>query len=300
MNVKTGTENRERRHDGLSVRVSLIVYLIALAAVVFGKFDKFASYFVAIVLHEIAHAAVANGLGYKLNEFRLMPYGAALVGSFDDASARDEYRIAIAGPLANVIIAVLCAALWWFVPVAQYVTEDFVFANVTIAATNVLPVYPLDGGRIVLAFASKKKPREYAYKRLRIVGFVIGGVFAAAFVASLFYGINPTFASMSAFMVFSALIPDKHCAYRRLYQVAYRAEKARKGLPLRTVVISASAPARTLLRSLNSEYYTEFRVVDENFAFVATVTETDLEQMSGTAFSGMVRAVVEAVSEKAE
>ena len=300
MNAKTVTENREQGRDGLNVRISLIVYLIALAAVIFGKFDKFVSYFVAIVLHEIAHAAVANGLGYRLNEFRLMPYGAALIGSFDDANARDERKIAIAGPLVNVILAVLCAALWWLVPAVQYVTEDFVFADVTIAATNVLPVYPLDGGRIALAFASEKKPRELAYKKLRIVGFVVGGVFAAAFVASLFYGANPTFASMAAFMVFSALIPDKHCAYKRLYQVAYRAKKAKKGLPLRTIVIAVSAPARTLLRSLNSEYYTEFRVVDENFAFIATVTETDLERLSGTVFSGSVSAVVGATSTKAK
>lgn len=298
MNAKTATENREQKRDRLNVRVSLIVYLIALAAVIFGKFDKFVSYFIAIVLHEIAHATVANGLGYRLNEFCLMPYGAALIGIFDDANARDERKIAIAGPLVNVILAVLFAALWWLVPAAQYVTEDFVFANITIAATNVLPVYPLDGGRIVLAFASEKKPRELAYKRLRIVGFVVGVIFAAAFVVSLFYGANPTFASMSAFMVFSALIPDKHCAYKRLYQVAYRVKKARKGLPLRTVVISASAPARALLRSLNSEYYTEFRVVDENFVFVATVTETDLERLIGTAFSGTVSGVVAAISEK--
>lgn len=284
--------NSEKSRGGLSVRVSLIVYLIALAAVIFGKFDKFASYFIAIVLHEIAHAVTANALGYRLNEFRLMPYGAALIGVFDGASTSDERKIAIAGPLTNIVLAVVLAAVWWLIPASQYFTEDFVFANVTIAATNVLPVYPLDGGRIVLAFMSEKAPRETAYKRLRCVGFVIGGAFAAAFVISLFYGINPTFATMSAFMVLSALIPDNHCAYKRLYRVAYRAEKAKKGLPLRTVVVADSASARTLFRLLNAEYYTEFRVVDENFAVVSTLTETDLERICGGVFTGTVRNVV--------
>lgn len=284
--------NSEKPRDGLTIRVSLIVYLIALAAVIFGKFDKFASYFVAIVLHEIAHAVTAHSLGYRLTEFRLMPYGAALLGVFDGASTRDERKIAVAGPLLNVILAVVCAAVWWLVPASQYFTEDFTFANVTIAATNVLPVYPLDGGRIALAFMSEKKPRETAYKRLRVAGFIVGGAFAAAFAVSLFYGANPTFATMSAFMVFSAMIPDDHCAYKRLYQVAYRAEKAKKGLPLRTVVIAASAPARTLLRSLNAEYYTEFRVVNDDFASVATLTETDLERVGGSAFSGTVDGVI--------
>ncbi len=290
--------NSEKPRDGLTIRVSLIVYLIALAAVIFGKFDKFASYFVAIVLHEIAHAVTANSLGYRLTEFRLMPYGAALIGVFDGASTRDERKIAVAGPLLNVVLAVVCAAVWWLVPAAQYFTEDFTFANVTIAATNVLPVYPLDGGRIALAFMSEKKPREIAYKRLRVAGFIIGGAFAAAFGVSLFYGANPTFATMSAFMVFSALIPDNHCAYKRLYQVAYRAEKAKKGLPLRTVVISSSAPARTLLRSLNAEYYTEFRVVDENFTAVATLTETDIECVDGETFSATVGGLLAKIRER--
>ena len=116
----------------------------------------------------------------------------------------------------------------------------------------------------------------------------MGAVFAAAFVLSLFYGLNPTFATMSAFMLFSAFVPDKHCAYKRLYGLAYRAEKSKKGLPLRTVVIAANAPARSLLRSLNCEYYTEFRVVDGAFETVAVITETELERVDGKSLSGTV------------
>lgn len=299
--TKSASVGESEAKGGLSVKISLLVYLIALASIILGKFDKFVSYFVAIVLHEIAHAAVANRLGYRLGEFRLMPYGAALIGVFDGASPRDERKIAVAGPLLNVVLAIVFAAVWWLVPAMQYFTEDFVLANVTIAATNVLPVYPLDGGRLALAFASEKTPRERAYKKLRIIGFIVGAVFAAAFVLSLFYGLNPTFATMSAFMLFSAFVPDKHCAYKRLYGLAYRAEKSKKGLPLRTVVIAANAPARSLLRSLNCEYYTEFRVVDGAFETVAVITETELERIDGKSLSGTVEEVARlALKKRAE
>lgn len=106
-----------------------------------------------------------------------------------------------AGPALNIILAVLCLSLWWLIPASYYFTENFAYANMSIAAVNLLPVYPLDGGRITLAAASRRINRQTAYKRLRIAGYAVSAVFAGLFVASCFYGANLSFASMSAFIL---------------------------------------------------------------------------------------------------
>ena len=277
----------------MKIRVSVFVYILALAMTFFGFFGQFVSYFAAVVFHEMAHAECARRLGYVLNEFRLMPYGAALIGEFEGADWKDECRIAAAGPALNIILAVLCLALWWLIPASYYFTENFAYANMSIAAVNLLPVYPLDGGRITLAAASRRVNRQTAYKRLRISGYAVSAVFAGLFVASCFYGANLSFASMSAFILLSTVVPDNRCSYQRLYQLSARGGRTMKGLKVQEVILRGDAPARMFFRALNSNYYTEFRIVDGSMRTLARISETELEGLSASAFAGTAAQLIE-------
>lgn len=272
----------------MKIRVSLFVYLMALVMTFFGKIGDFLSYFAAVVLHELAHAEYAKRRGYALTEFRLMPYGAALIGEFEDVSRGDEIRIAAAGPLCNIALILLSVALWWLVPASYCFTEQFVYANLSLAAVNLLPVYPLDGGRIALALLSGKRPRNEAYKKLRIVGYVVGAAFAAAFVASCFFAANPTFLSMSAFIILSTVVPDHRCRYERLYRLTNLDRKAKKGLKVQEVLISDSAPAASLFAHLRSDFFTQFKVVGTDFEAVGVLSENELNDFCGADFSGTV------------
>ena len=262
----------------------------------FGFFGQFVSYFTAVLLHELAHARCASKLGYVLNEFRLMPYGAALIGEFEDADWRDECLIAAAGPLLNVILLIFCIALWWIEPKTYFFTENFAYACLSIAAVNLLPVYPLDGGRIVLALLSRKHNRVAAYKKLRICGYAAGVLFAALFAASCFFGANLSYASMSAFIILSTVIPDNRCRYQRLYQLSVRAKKAKKGMRTQRILLRKDAPSRTLFRWLNSNYYTEFLVVDADFRPLGIFSECDLERLPSEVYGGSVSDVIAACS----
>ena len=262
----------------------------------FGFFGQFVSYFTAVLLHELAHARCASKLGYVLNEFWLMPYGAALIGEFEDADWRDECLIAAAGPLLNVILLIFCIALWWIEPKTYFFTENFAYACLSIAAVNLLPVYPLDGGRIVLALLSRKHNRVAAYKKLRICGYAAGVLFAALFAASCFFGANLSYASMSAFIILSTVIPDNRCRYQRLYQLSVRAKKAKKGMRTQRILLRKDATTRTLFRWLNSNYYTEFLVVDADFRPLGIFSECDLERLPSEVYGGSVSDVIAACS----
>lgn len=270
----------------MKVRISIFVYVFALVMTFLGYFTQLLSYFAAVVLHELAHAESAKHKGYVLNEFRLMPYGAALIGEFEDVNWRDECRIAAAGPLCNVVLAILSVALWWLIPSGYYFTEGFVYANLSLAAVNLLPVYPLDGGRIALALISRKTPRQKAYKRLRIAGIFMSVVFAAAFVASCFFVANPSFLSMSAFILFSTVIPDNRCRYQRLYELSNRAKRVKRGLPVREIAVSRDAPVSVLFGYINANYYTEFRIVDGGMKTLGKISEAELERVEGCAYCG--------------
>lgn len=292
---KQTRKKSEKSTDRMRLHFLLLFYLLALVLFFLGYFLEFVAYLVAMVLHEMAHAEAARRLGYRLTAFKLMPYGAALVGEFEGASAADETKIALAGPFCNVCLAVLFAALLGLVSETYFFAYEFVFANLFLAAVNLLPVFPLDGGRVLLALLSLKIPRQRAYKRMRIAGFVMTAVLCALFVLSFFYGLNFSLAVMAVFIFTSTLIPDKSSVYRQLYRLSYRTERLKKGgLAVCEVMVLSDVPLRTLFRLINANRYTRFRVVDSELNTLFIIEETDLERVSAADFGKAVGTIRQA------
>ncbi len=246
-----------------------------------GCFYDCAIYFTTIVLHELSHAEVGIRLGYTLDKFMLMPYGAALKGEFEGISVKDEILIALAGPLFNCALAIVCTALWWLVPSLYAFTDRLVAANIFTALFNMLPVFPLDGGRITLAAMSRSMPRQKAYRRVRIFGFILAPLLSCLFVALIIFDktVNMSFAVMSAFIFVSTLFPDKNSTYRRVYGMAYMSERMKRGLKMVTVMVPSSLTLIQLDRMLNTNYYTSFVVVDDNMKRLGEISEMELEAM---------------------
>ena len=259
------------------IKISPLVFVFAAVMVFWGYGFTLIGYFVAVVMHEMAHAEVARKRGYVLGKIKIMPYGASLTGEFEGMNCRDEFLIAIAGPLSNVFIAVLFTAVWWLAPAAYFFTEDFVFSNIFTALTNLLPIFPLDGGRAVLAIMSRKLPRQRAYRIVRLFGVIACLLFLALFALSLLYGVNLSFVLMAIFVLGGTLVPDKNSKYQRLYSMAFRSEKLKHGLHVRETMVSDSLSLHDLCKMLSGSYYQRFTVVNDRLQTVGTLTETELE-----------------------
>ncbi len=261
---------------GARLHISFSVVLMAAIAIAAGHLRETLSYAAAVILHEFAHASVAARLGYTLDVLKIMPYGAALTGRFESARARDEFLIAIVGPLSNLVFAVVFVAVWWLVPSLFYYTEVYVTANVFTAVINLLPVFPLDGGRAALALLSVKVPREKAYRVLRIIGFVISAVGIVSAII-FFRALNFSYFTFLVFVLSSALFPDKSSAYRRLYGMSYRMDRIKAGLPVREIMVHVDTTLLACSGLLNPNYYSRFIVTDDKMARRGEIDETALE-----------------------
>ena len=268
---------RKKEQSRFSVSVWTVVFAACMA--ISGRGFMLVGYFIAVVLHEMAHAEAARKRGYALVRIKIMPYGASLTGAFEGMSRRDECAVAIAGPLCNLCLAALVTALWWVAPVTYFFTETFAYANIFTFLTNMLPVFPLDGGRITVALLSGKMPRQKAYTIVRAFGAVVCALFAALFVLSLLRGGNITFAMMAFFVGTSTVFPDKQSRYQRLYTMAFRSEKLKHGLCVREIMVSDTLSLYALTKMLSGNYYARFAVMNARLEQTATVTETQLEAL---------------------
>ena len=111
-----------------------------------------AVFFTSILLHELSHSLVAKARGIPVRNITLFVFGGVSNLGREAQSAGEEFQIAIVGPLTSLAVGALFAVLWAALrvpaPDAAAIAGYLAFINAVIAAFNMLPGFPLDGGRV--------------------------------------------------------------------------------------------------------------------------------------------------------
>lgn len=149
--------------QGTPVSISLWFFLIFLMTTVsYGV-----SIFIAVLIHELAHAWVANRKGYQVYSINVDLFsGSAAIDT--NMHERDSVPITAAGPISNLLLSLIGYTLILLVPGIPYV-DDFAKVNLILFIFNILPIYPMDGGRILKDVLILKMRNRY--KASRIAGF---------------------------------------------------------------------------------------------------------------------------------
>lgn len=189
-----------------------------------GELWLFFSSTIVALQHEYAHAIVAAKSGVRLNRVVLMPYGAVLDGETDGVPLLDEIKIAAAGPFCNLLTALFFLALWWLFPSLYAFTDTACFASLSIALVNLLPAYPLDGGRVLFCLLrrtflknglSPKDSEKRAKITCRITAIIIAVSLFALFVFGGVNGqVNYTLLAFSLFTLVGAFGNGKKAEYQ--------------------------------------------------------------------------------------
>lgn len=148
--------------------------------------------FVCVILHELGHALTAKKYGITTRSITLLPIGGlARMEKFPE-KPKQEFWVAIAGPLVNIAIAIVIYLLMYATGTIPELTEEpeamvdltgsmfwfsLLVANVVLAVFNFIPAFPMDGGRILRALLLYKFNREKATKIAAGIGQILAIVF---------------------------------------------------------------------------------------------------------------------------
>lgn len=124
------------------------------AAVVLAALVTTVLFFASVVLHELSHSLVARSYGLPVNVITLFVFGGVSELTREPDDARSEFRIAIAGPICSLVIGGVCLGLARLGSPHQPVFAVLLWLgwiNVLLAVFNLIPGFPLDGGRVLRA-----------------------------------------------------------------------------------------------------------------------------------------------------
>jgi len=138
-------------------------------------------FFVSVLIHEMSHSLVAKSKGIPVEKITLFLFGGMAQIEKEPETPYNEFVMAIAGPAASFVLAIIYGIIWFFARNFSPVREPvgyLAIINIVLGVFNMLPGYPLDGGRILRSIiwkstGSLKRATFIASTGGRIIGFMI-------------------------------------------------------------------------------------------------------------------------------
>lgn len=217
--------------------------------------------FLCVTLHEFGHIAMARRFGIRTPEVILSPIGGIASLERIPEQPRQELLVAIAGPLVNVAIALLLMAIFG-IGLSNYTTAGFDTAtlaqrlfvvNVTLVLFNLIPAFPMDGGRMLRALLAMKMgaPRATA------LAARIGQGFAALFVVvGLLY--NPILMLVGIFIYFAAASEEQTASFTGFASKL----TVRDAMEPSPILLAENQPISAAIDALLASPQKEFPVLD--------------------------------------
>jgi Zn-dependent protease/predicted transcriptional regulator len=249
--------------------------------------------FLSIIVHEFSHSIMARRFGMPMKGITLFIFGGVAEMEDEPPSAKAEFMMAIVGPLTSVAIAVIFYGIYslgkgvgWPEPV-NGVLQYLGLINGVLAVFNMLPAFPLDGGRVLRAGLWWWKDNlRWATKVSSMIGsgfgillIVLGvlNVLGGNFVGGMWWFLIGMFLQTAARMSYRQLVTRK----------ALEGEKVRRFMISNPVTVPPSISVETLVEDYIYKYhYKMFPVVnsDTNLGCVTTkqVKEIPRDQWSET------------------
>jgi len=274
------------RIAGIDIRVHVTFFVLLLwialaelprgSAAMLGSLVFILSLFVCVVLHELGHSLQAMRFGIAVRDITLLPIGGVARLERMPEDPRQELQVALAGPLVNVVIA---AALYFGMGSARLVglSGPDAFAsgsflarllslNIVLAVFNLIPAFPMDGGRVLRAYLAQRMNYLDATHWAARVGQGIALVFG---LIGLFG--NPILMFIALFVYMGAQSEDSMVQARAwLHDVPVSA-----AMITSPIVLSPTDPLARAVEASYRGYQDDFPVV-LNGKVIGVVTRNDL------------------------
>ncbi|MGM9988641.1 MAG: M50 family metallopeptidase [Bacillaceae bacterium] len=154
-------------------------------AVLTAQVKEFAILFLIVIIHELGHAVAAVYYKWRIVKIELLPFGGvAVTEEHGNKPIKEEVIVILAGPIQHIWMGAVMYALGQAGMVEASLYELFMMNNTLLFLFNLLPIWPLDGGKLLFNGLTAKIPFVRAHLRTIYFSVVAGLIF---FLASLLF-----------------------------------------------------------------------------------------------------------------
>ncbi|MGO4791390.1 M50 family metallopeptidase [Paenibacillus sp. 2KB_20] len=268
------------KFKGTVLSLHPLFVIVMLASVFTGHFLELLTLFIIVFIHELGHAAAAAAMGFKVRAIQMLPFGGVAVIEDDGRmTAMKEIIIAVAGPLQNVIMIGITLVCRWAGWGDEQLLSYIIQGNLIIALFNLLPILPLDGGKVLQALMSLLAPYHATLLWASRAGILCSLIMIGYGLQPLFFGggIRLNVLMIGLFLAYSNFEDYRNVHYRFLRFLVNRSEIYEGNLdglgPAQPIVADSSKPLDDIMRLFKREKYHLIYVMSGRGSLLAVVPE---------------------------
>ena len=248
------------------------------------------SLFAGVLIHELAHSVVAVSKGLEVKSITLLILGG--VSQIDEGDSPDPYvemPMAIAGPLASLVIGIITGAIallsYYFISqpavagIMFYVFGYLSFLNILLFLFNLIPAFPMDGGRVLRAFLAKRMPIHQATSIAADIGRGFAIVFG--FIGLILF--NPILIIIAVFVYLGAGQEATMVKYSQLLDGVTVAD----AMSSPVTYISPGSSVDSVVQAMYNTKHLGFPVIENN-TLIGVVTLHDINTISSIDREAMI------------
>jgi Zn-dependent protease len=237
--------------------------------------------FVGVFIHELAHSLIAKAKGIKIHSITLLILGGVSQMEETMPDPKVELPMALAGPLMSLAVGVICSALVYvfdaLVPdpgLAGVLVFTFGYLgllNVLLFAFNLIPAFPMDGGRVLRAWLARRLPLSQATR----IAADVGKAFAVIFGIIGLLLLNPILILIAFFIYIGA---NQEATYLR-YNILLQDVTVADAMSSPVVTVEPTMPLPQLMDMMYETKHLGFPVVERG-SLVGIVALADVHKSS--------------------
>lgn len=211
-------------------RIDLKIFVFLILFYFTKQIETYAMIMIFAIIHEIGHLIAGVLLGMKPEKIEIMPYG---IGISFKLTSKDYNRkikcgnlldlkkviVAIAGPITNLLIIIVC----YNMKLELYTKLAIIYSNILLIVFNLLPIYPLDGGRILKGGLCIILGRYKSEKYINIISFIV--IILLTMIASIFIYVAKNITIFFIIIFLWGLYIKQDLIYRRKNKIYNLARK---------------------------------------------------------------------------
>ena len=170
----------------MKFKIDLKIFLIAILFFMTSQIKVYAIMMICAIIHELGHLLVGILLGMKPEKLEIITVGIRVTFKINIKDINSKIKqtnkleikkifVAIAGPVVNLILIYIAA-----ISKTNIISKiNFIYANLLLVIINLVPIYPLDGGRILKGIISIFKGKKKAEQTINKISIIIGIIISA-------------------------------------------------------------------------------------------------------------------------
>ncbi|HEY8890357.1 MAG TPA: M50 family metallopeptidase [Clostridium sp.] len=262
------------------IRISKLFIPYIILLIILGFKGQLIISFAFVIIHELMHYLVARILGFSGFDIEILPIGAVLkVKDLDEASAKEDLIISLAGPLFNLLLAAIFYFL--FIVFKSPYLQLMCNSNLAIGIFNLIPAFPLDGGRVLRDILSIKTIYRKANEISVMISMILGSIFMFIYFVSVYaHKSNFNLGLISIFILISSIKEKERIVYLIMgYIIKKKYRFIKRGyVENRSISIFCKKNLLTVLGLIDKNKYNLFTILDENMSVLAILYEEEIIQ----------------------